>query len=90
MALCLSVDNSHTLEKIFCVLAAEANLTHVRNIKDANALSAMEMLGYTTGGITNGHVVTSEWYNTSFHRVLVEIVKCCLTELCGAEVSGCD
>ena len=78
---CLNIDNSDALKKVLGVFATEPYLAHVGYVKQTNTFAAVQVLVDPSKRVADGHVVTCEGYNTSFHGILVEVIESCFLEL---------
>jgi len=81
---CLDICDSQSLEEGCSIFTDNADLSHVRNVEEADTLSAMQVLLYDTLGVEYGHIVTGEGHHLGLQHILVVGVQVsALEDLCG-------
>ena len=80
----LDICDSQSLEEGCSIFTDNADLSHVRHVKEADTLSAMQVLLNDTLGVENGHVVTGKGHHLGLEHILVVGVQVsALENLCG-------
>jgi hypothetical protein len=80
----LDICHSQSLEEGCSIFTDNADLSHVRDVEEADTLSAMQVLLDDTLGVEHGHVVTGEGHHLGLEHILVVGVQVgTLEDLCG-------
>ena len=81
---CLNICDSQSLEEGCSIFTDNADLSHMRDIEEANARSAMQVFLNDTLRVENRHVVTGKGHHLGLEHILVVGVQVsALEDLCG-------